>query len=307
MNNLQLIKKYAPALAGVYTTGAKSSILDSGPELVRAGANANEILIPQLSLDGLADYSRNDAYVMGDIDLTWASVTFDYDRGRKFHLDAMDSEESGVSMGTGGEVTMADQTQQDYLTVSSAFMRRKVIPESDAFRFSRYASAAVAAGNTETAAYTDGSVLLAKLAAIYANMTDKSVPEDQRYLFITSTLHSLAANVDRDKNKDILDKFAGIIEVPSDRFVSAIDLLDGKTTGEEIGGYTKAAGALDLNFEVIHKPAVLQYIKHGVNKVIDPVQNQTSDGWLFFFRLYQLSRPNPGHGNGLFVSQKTGA
>ena len=40
---------------------------------------------------------------------------------------------------------------------------------------------------------------------------------------------------------------------------------------------------------VIHKPAVLQYPKHIVNKVITPEANQKSDGWLFFYRAYGLA------------------
>ena len=44
-----------------------------------------------------------------------------------------------------------------------------------------------------------------------------------------------------------------------------------------------------LNFMVIHKPAVIQFNKHVVNKIITPEQNQTSDGWMFFYRSYGLA------------------
>ena len=43
-----------------------------------------------MSLDGLADYSRNGGYVSGDVTLTNETVAFNYDRGRKFGVDAMD-------------------------------------------------------------------------------------------------------------------------------------------------------------------------------------------------------------------------
>ena len=55
--------------------------------LVQAGANTNEIIIPKISMDGLADYSRNSGYVAGDVTLTNETVTFNYDRGRKFTVD----------------------------------------------------------------------------------------------------------------------------------------------------------------------------------------------------------------------------
>ena len=45
-------------------------------------------------MDGLADYSRNSGYVKGDVTLTNETVTFNYDRGRKFSVDNMDNEET---------------------------------------------------------------------------------------------------------------------------------------------------------------------------------------------------------------------
>ena len=56
-----------------------------------------------------------------------------------------------------------------------------------------------------------------------------------------------------------------------------------------MGGYTKAATGQDINFMIIHKPALLQYSKHVVNKIITPEANQTSDGWLFYYRAYGLA------------------
>ena len=103
--------------------------------LVQAGANTNEIIIPKISMDGLADYSRNSGYVAGDVTLTNETVTFNYDRGRKFTIDSMDNEETaGVAFGK----------------LASEFIRVKVVPEMDAFRFATYSQVS-GIGSTEEA------------------------------------------------------------------------------------------------------------------------------------------------------------
>ena len=99
-NNIQLFKKYIDLLDEVYQLSSKSSILDGDASLVQAGKNTNEIIIPKMSLDGLANYSRNSGYVKGDVTLTYETVKFNYDRGRKFVVDAMDDEETaGIAFG----------------------------------------------------------------------------------------------------------------------------------------------------------------------------------------------------------------
>ena len=82
-NTIALAKKYVALLDEVYQQSALTSVLESDSELARAGANTNEIIVPKLSMDGLADYDRNSGYVGGDVDLTWETVKFNYERGRK--------------------------------------------------------------------------------------------------------------------------------------------------------------------------------------------------------------------------------
>ena len=116
-NSITKFKKYIDLLDEVYKNASKTSILDGDTTLVREGANANEIIVPKMSLDGLADYSRNSGYVNGNVTLTNETVAFNYDRGRAFTVDAMDNEETaGVAFGK----------------LSSEFIRSKVVPEVDA-------------------------------------------------------------------------------------------------------------------------------------------------------------------------------
>lgn len=272
MGKIEAFKKYIDLLDEVYKISAVTSVLDGDNTLVQAGANANEIIIPKISMDGLADYTRNSGYVSGDVSLTNQTVKFNYDRGRKFTIDAMDNEETaGLAFGR----------------LAGEFIRTKVAPEYDAFRFATYAGKAGI--STATGTYSAGNDVITALIAAQNKMDEDEVPQEQRYLFITPTLYNLAINVDTTKSKAVLDGFAQIIKVPQARFYTAIDLFDGTTTGETAGGYTKAAAGKNINFMVVHKPAVLQYQKHVVNKIFAPEENQFADGWQFNFRAYGLA------------------
>ena len=69
-NSITLFKKYTDLLDEVYKNASVTSMLDGDMSLVQMGANTNEIIIPKISMDGLADYSRNGGYVGGDVTLT---------------------------------------------------------------------------------------------------------------------------------------------------------------------------------------------------------------------------------------------
>ena len=77
-NSITLFKKYIDLLDEVYQNASVTSALDGDMTLVQMGANTNEIVIPKISMDGLADYDRNGGYVHGDVTLTNETVKFNY-------------------------------------------------------------------------------------------------------------------------------------------------------------------------------------------------------------------------------------
>ncbi len=286
-NAIALFKKYIALLDEVYKQASKTAILDGDNALVQVGANTNEIIVPKLSMDGLADYSRNDGYVKGDVELTMETVKFNYDRGRKFSVDAMDNEETaGVAFGK----------------LSSEFIRTRVVPEMDAFRFASYAGTEGISKGSGTLA--DGNAVLAALVEAQSKMDEDEVPEENRHLFITPTNYNAVNAVDTTKSKEVLASFASIVKVPQGRFYTAVELKDGTTGGEEAGGFAKAENGAEINFMIIHKPALLQYPKHTVNKVISPEANQESDGWLFFYRAYGLADVYENKTAGIYLHHK---
>ena len=265
-NNIELFKQYVPLLDEVYKLASLTSVLDGAAELARAGANANELIIPKMDMSGLADYSRNSGYVDGEVTLTNESVKCNFDRGRMFTVDTLDNAETaGIAYGR----------------LASEFIRTKVVPELDAFRLAKYAS--VGGIGSATGDLATGANVIAALRAAKNEMSEAEVPENERYLFITPTLYGMIQDLDTFKSKAAVEGFAGIIQVPQSRFYTAI--LQRSGAGDQAaGGYAKAEGAADINFMIIHKPAVIQFQKHVAPKVITPDANQTSDGWKFGYR-----------------------
>nr|DAZ26008.1 MAG TPA: Major capsid protein [Caudoviricetes sp.] len=287
MANIELFKTYIDLLDEVYKSASVTEVLDSDTALVQAGANANEIVIPKISVQGLADYDRKNGYVSGDTDLTHETVKFNYDRGRKFTIDSMDNAETaGLAFGR----------------LSSEFIRTKVAPEMDAYRFAMYAG--TEGVSSATSALTSGNDVLLALLDTQNTMDENEVSAENRILFITPTLYNMAAAVDSYKSRAMLESFAQIVKVPQSRFYTAINLLDGKSAGEEAGGYNKADGASDINFMVVQKSAPLQIAKHTVSKIFAPEENQTADAWQFNYRAYGLADVYENKVAGIYLHSK---
>jgi hypothetical protein len=234
-NSIALAKKFVPILDEVYKLASLTSDLDGAPELAQQGANANELIIPKMEMQGLAAYSRNGGYVSGDVTLTNETVTCNFDRGRMFTVDNLDNEETaGIAFGR----------------LASEFIRTKVVPELDAFRLATYAGIS-GIGTVAGAALSTGDAVVAALRAATNAMDEAEVPYEDRYLYITPTLLGLVTDLDTTKSKAVLERFVKIQRVPQTRFYTAITQNDGTSEGQAGGGYVKGASAKNINFRVI--------------------------------------------------------
>lgn len=200
-NTIELAKSFVPKLDECYRLASLTSVLDGAPELAKQGANANELIIPMMSMDGLADYSRNGGYVQGGVTMTNETVKCNFDRGRRFDVDVMDDlETAGLAFGR----------------LSAQFIRDKVVPELDAFRFASYCGISGVTKKEETLA--DGAATVAALSAAVTAMDDEEVTATGRYLFITPTLLQGINDMDTTKSKKVLEGFERVIKVPQRRF-----------------------------------------------------------------------------------------
>lgn len=287
--SITLAKSFVPNLDEVYKKASVTSILNADASTVRMGANAHEIMIPQLSMDGLGDYSRNSGYTKGDVTLIWETKAFNYDRGRMFEVDSMDNEETiDIAFGRLG----------------AEFQRVKVAPEADAFTFATLAGTQGISKVSAGATLADGNAVMSAIKVALDKMDEDEVPEEQRVLFITPTNLSAIKALDTTKSRELLDAFESIVKVPQSRFYTAIDMLDGSSSSEEVGGYTKASTGKDINFMVVHKPCVIKFDKHTASDIITPAENQHSDGHMMKYRKYGICEVYKNKVAGIYLHHK---
>ena len=276
-NSIALAQKYLPMLDEVYKASAKAAILDATKIDIVGG---NTVKVFKTSMDGLGDYSRNDGFVNGDVTGSWETMTLTKDRGRSFQIDRMDNEET-LDMAFG--------------TLAGEFIRTKVVPEVDAYTFAKMAGTTGISAGTAADISVGTSDVPTFIEEAERQMNEDEVPVEGRILFISETAYAgLKAKVDRttlngdggiDRGIVTYDGMR-IIRVPQNRFYTGITLKDGKTSGQEAGGYEQATGAYAINFLIVHPSAVCKVVKHVLPRIFTPDENQKADAWKFDYRLY---------------------
>lgn len=268
-NNIVLAKNYVSLLDEVYKNASVTADLMAAPKLVRAGSNAKSVLYPMISVKGLGDYDRNSGYTDGSVNVNWEEITFSYDRGTKISVDTMDNQESfNIAFGRAG----------------AELIRTKVVPEGDAYTFAKIAGCEGI--SSATGSFADGEAFLKAVMDAQSKMDEDEVPFEGRILYVTPTLMNMVAQLDTTKSREILDGFSKVVKVPQTRFYTKIELLDGKTTEELDGGYKKAADGNNINFMIVHKPAIIKIDKHVVSNVISPESNPNADSYILKYRKY---------------------
>jgi len=277
-NSIALATNFLPMLDEVYKAASKTAILDATQvEFV----NANAVKVFKTAMDGMGNYGRNSGFVDGSVTGTWETMTLTKDRGRSFQVDNMDDEETiGMAFGT----------------LAGEFIRTKVVPEVDAYRFAKIAGTAnilsgtaadIAVGTTDVPGLVDEAERA---------LNEEEVPAEGRILFISETAYAglraktvrTIMNGENGINKEIetYDNMR-VIRVPQSRFYTAITLYDGTTSGQEGGGYIGTASTgYKINFLVVHPSAVCQVLKHVKPRIFSPDVNQKADAWKFDYRVY---------------------
>lgn len=289
-NSITLASKFLPVIDDIYKVSSKTSVLDS--QTMDFGG-VNEVKVLKVSTTGLGNYKRNTGYPGGNVTATWETMKLKQERGKELSVDRMDDEETlGMTFGT----------------VTGNFMRDWVIPEMDAYRFAKYASASGVLTTTEANLTKD--TIIAAIDAGCSEMDGNEVPEENRILFVNTDLKTaLNQALNRRWGSDssvntMLNNYNGmpIIYVPKTRFYTAVDMKDGSSEF----GYAKNASAKDINFMIVHKEAVVQAQKFALPKIFTPDENQKLDAWLFQFRLYHDAFVNENKVKGIYVHKAAG-
>ena len=287
-NSIDFVRNYTAAIDRVYQRAGVSSVLNSGPRVVRSGRNAKEIMIPKIEVTGLGDYTRNVGYKTGAITYEFETKTFNYDRGIRLFADVMDVEEAGVN--------------DCFVEAGAELMRTQVAPEADAFTFAAIASHEGVKVEEADHALSGALDLLTQLREVTSAMDEKQVTTGSRYLFITPTLKGILDDfsyANPTMSNRVLERFSRVVEVPQVRFYTKIDLKSGD--GDEFG-YAKAAAGKAINFMVVEKSAVIKFDKHVASRVFSPDELESLDSYMMKYRKYGIVELLDNKLDGVYVS-----
>lgn len=280
-NVLEYAKIFQPALDKQVVQEATTGWMELNSNMVRYNGG-NEVKLPDMVMDGLGDYDRADGFVKGGVTLSWKTYSFTQDRGRTFSIDAMDVDETAF-VATAGNVL-------------GEFQRTHVVPEIDAYRYSKLATLAIGAEQTRSLAVTEANVLDEILTDL-ASMEDVIGAKD-----VIITMSPITANLLSKAGKDLLNKAVLakgglsvevqalndnlIVKAPSKLLKTKFEFLDGETSGQEAGGFKAATGALDINWIISTKDAPIAVSKTDKVRTFAPDTNQKADAWKIDYRKY---------------------
>lgn len=245
----------------------------------------DEVKIPNMSTAGLGNYDRDNGFVQGGITLKWDTYKMTQDRGRTFQLDAMDVDETGF-VATSANLIKVFQSEQ-------------VIPEIDAYRYSKITSIATKANQTEAIALTADNVL-SKLREHIRAIQDVTGVDTPLILTMPSSVLALIEGSSKiGKSINVADFKQGglnfrvktidehiIRVVPSARLKTLYDIQDGKTGGQEAGGLKPNAEAKDIQYIITPQNVPIAINKTDKLRVFTPDVNQKADAWKIDFRKY---------------------
>ena len=236
----------------------------------------NEIKIPKVTLKGLADYDRDEGYTGGAVTYSYETMTMSMDRGRRFRIDALDVDESGFALAAAN--------------VASEFQRTQVIPEIDAYRYSKLASAA---GITKYSYTPVKSSVLSTLIEQITAVREAVGGEGELVIAMARSVydmlmmssevtHSIDCGTFSQGSLDLNVKTicgAAVIPVPSARMKSAYNF-------DSANGFSAASDASQINWIICPKDAAIAVSKTDNVKIITPEQNQFADAWDIDYRKY---------------------
>ena len=293
-NSVTSAERYLPILDEVYKRESCTSLLDMANERVEfIGAQTAKVF--KIAPDGLGNYSRNAGFVPGSVDGTWETLTLEQDRGRSFNLDVVDND---ITLGMMLASTLSE------------FIRTKVVPEMDCYRFAKYAAGA---GTTVTGTLSGSDDIPDLIDTAQAAMDDDEVPTEGRILYVNPTIYkylkqditryTMNGQTDINYNVEMYNDMR-IIKVPSGRF-NTVCTLAAPTDSSSAGGYT--ASGVDINFMIVHPSAVVQVVKHVAPRIFAPAQVFDADAWRVNYRVFHDCFVLANKTDGIYVHKKANA
>lgn len=285
INTLQYSQQFQTVLDAQMLASATSAFMEANAGQVKYDGG-DTVHIPEISMQGLAKYDRDEGFNQGSVTLKFNSYKMTQDRGRTFQLDSMDVNETNF-VATAG-------------TVMGEFQRTQVIPEIDSYRYSKIAALATAENKVTTGFTPAVATILEKLEAEITDIQDV-VGEDEGLIIVMSTkLRTILNNADKFNRYLNVAEFKNgsvnttvksfndipILGVPSARMKTAYVFNDGKTANQQAGGFKADTAAKDINWIIMPQRAPIAVSKTDKVRVFTPDINQKADAWKIDYRKY---------------------
>lgn len=265
-NSIATATAYSQVLDEALQRGALTRIFDN-PEALGEFTGVGEVKVPKMTVQGLGSYSTTNGFTSGDIALSYETITISQRRARKLSLD---------------KIVNAQTFDKAFAFAAGQFIRTQVVPEVDAYRIATlHANAA-----NKVNANLDKTTIAEAITLAEATMSEAQVPMENRVLLITPTKardleasEGFVRNVAVSNSGDMKDvsyhigTFNGmkVIQIPQARMYTGITLLDGSTSGQEVGGYVKTeTTGRNINFMIVHVPSALGVVKTEEMRIFAP-------------------------------------
>lgn len=263
-NSFAYIEKTLPGIVDkVFALASLTEALIGGSEIKLDFLDAKTVKIFMLASTGLEDYARGghgSSNVRGAAKSTTETFTLSQERYSEIPLDKLDTLDDG-------------ETVLGHL--ASEFIRTKVVPEFDTYRFSKMASyCSTTMGNAvvETIA---ANTIISKFNAAFKWMAEQKVPESDQIIYVNPAVMELIRNTtelakrlhqsDMSKNVQFaIEEYENrpIVVVPSDMFY---------TNAQTGHGIYPASSSKVINFMVVSKKAPIIVKKLDYAKVFNSV------------------------------------
>lgn len=252
---------------------------------------ARTVLIPDVDMEGLGNYDRDDGFVTGALTVSSESYTMAMDRGRSFQLDREDNDETGIA-------NLAGQ-------VMGEFVRTRVVPELDAYVLSKLATLATTKSQTVTG--TVASQIYKMITEAINKVQAVAGYSEPLVCFVDSTVWGALMNTTEVTRQINVGEFkkgvvntkvkylndVPIIPVSDDRMKTAYTFYDGVTddsgssgADQTVGGFVPATSAKKIGILVLPRRAASLVKKSERIRTFTPEQNQKADAYLFQYRIY---------------------
>lgn len=285
INTLQYSQQFQTVLDAQMLAGATSAFMEANAGQVKYDGG-DTVHIPEVSMQGLAKYDRDEGFNQGSVTLKFNPYKMTQDRGRTFQLDSMDVNETNF-VATAG-------------TVMGEFQRTQVIPEIDAYRYSKISALATAENKVTTGFTPAVATILEKLEAEITEIQDVVGEEEGLIIVMSTKLRTILNNADKFNRYLNVAEFKNgsvnttvksfndipILGVPSARMKTAYVFNDGKTANQQAGGFKADTAAKDINWIIMPQRAPIAVSKTDKVRIFTPELNQKADAWKIDYRKY---------------------